>query len=221
MKQILACLDAIAPLITIIFFLRNKVVLKDQAIKHIFLFLVIQLLFNGIAIGISITMKYYFHKMGNNIVFFHLNCLFSTFAILCYFKEIKVIKTRLLIFVLFVTMYIWCLIIGDGIFRFNSIGYSLASLIILILCFKYYYFLLKNPQLDNFFYSHNFWIITGLLTYHVCNFIIFITFSYLAKNTPNTGDLWLFHNVLLAILCMYLIKAVICKKKELMLSSSL
>lgn len=221
MRNVLSYLDAFAPLLTFIFFLRNKEALKEKTFRYIFLFLIVQLLFNSMATGIALIMKYYFHEMGNNIIFFHLNCLISFYAILCYFKEVKVIKTRLLIFVLFVMMYVWCLIIGDGIFRFNSIGYSLASLSVIILCFKYYYFLLQNPQLDNFFYSPNFWIITGLLTYNVCNFIIFITFSYLAKNTPHTGDLWLFHNVLLAILCMYLIKAVICKKKELMLFSSL
>ena len=219
MKNILVYLDAVAPLFAIIFFLRNKNVLKEKAIRYIFLFLVVQLLFNGIAICVTLTMKYYYHEMGNNIIFFHLNCLFSFYVILSYFKEINVIKKRSLLFVLFVITYLGYLIIEDGFFRFNSIGFSLASLVIIIFCFKYYYFLLQNPQLDNFFYSPDFWIITGLLTYYVCNFIIFMTFSYLAKNTPHAGYLWLFHNVVLTILCIYIIKGVLCKKKELILFS--
>ncbi len=219
MKNILIYLDAIAPLLTIIFFLKNKEVVKGKEFRYIFLFLVVQFVLNTIALCIIVTMKYYFHKDGNNIIFFHLNCILSFYVLLSYFKEIGIFNKRLLIFVLFVMTYVVFIIVGDGFFRFNSMGFSLASLVIIILCFNYYYQLLKNPQLDNFFYTHNFWVITGLLTYNVCNFIIFMTFSYLAKSTPKTGNLWLFQNVLLAILCIYLVKALICKKKELRLYS--
>ena len=184
-----------------------------------FLFLIVQLFFNGISTGItsgnSFCIKFFANGLHNNHIFFHLNCLFSFYAILSYFKEINVIKKRVLLSVLFIAAYIGYLIFEDGFFRFNSIGFSLASLIIIILCFKYYYFLLKNPQLDNFFYSHDFWITTGLLTYYVCNFIIFTTYSYLSKSTLHTGNLWLFHNVVFTILCIYLIKGVLCKQKEL------
>ena len=215
MKEILKYLDFIAPLIALIFILLNKMVLKQKAIKYLFYFLIVQLFFNGIAISITLIHKYFLHNSGNNLIFFHLNCLFSFYILLNYFKEINIIKRKVWLLLIFLISYISYLVIEDGFFLFNSVGFSLASLVIIILCFKYYYFLLKNPQVDNFFYSHDFWITTGLLTYYVCNFIIFLTFSYLAKSTPHTGNLWLFHNVVFAILCIYLIKGVSCKKKEL------
>lgn len=213
MGNILKYLDFIAPFFALIFFLVNKKLLTEKAIKYMFLFLLVQLIFNGISIGISLTMR----KNGNSHVYFHLNCLLSFYFILGYFKEINILTKKLLLFILFLTAYIGYLIIEDGFFRFNSVGFSLASLIIIILCFKYYYFLLKNPQLDSFFYSHVFWITTGLFTYYVCNFIIFMTFGYITKIAFHAGYLWRFHNVVLFILCIYLIKGVSCKKKELIL----
>ncbi|MCY7292010.1 MAG: hypothetical protein LH615_07495 [Ferruginibacter sp.] len=210
MENFIKYLDFIAPFFALVFFFLNREVLKEKAIKYMGKFLVVQLIFNGVSIGISIIMK-----GGNNHIFFHLNCLWSFYFILSYFKEINILNKKYLLFVLFITLYIGYLIIEDGFLRFNSIGFSLASLIIIILCFKYYYFLLKNPQLDNFFYSHNFWITTGLFTYYVCNFIIFMTFGYLTKIADHVGYLWRFHNVVFFILCIYLIKGALCKKKEL------
>ena len=210
MWNILKYLDFIAPFFALLFFLLNGELLKEKAIRSMFLFLVVQLVFNGISIGISIA--------GGNVnthIYFHLNCLFSFYFILSYFEEIKILSKKLLLSILFITIYIGYLIIDDGFFRFNSMGFSLASLVIVILCFKYYYFLLQNPQLDSFFNSYVFWITTGLFTYYVCNFIIFSTFGYMSKIAPHAGYLWRFHNVVLFILCIYLIKGISCKKKEL------
>lgn len=218
MVIILKYLDFISPLICIIFFLFNRKLLNEKAIKFMFLFLIVQLVLNGISIAVSFTTKFYFLKKGNNHIFFHLNCLCSFYIILSYFKEINVLSKHLLLVTSFITIYICYLIIDDGFFRFNSIGFSLASLIIIILCFKYYYYLLKNPQLDSFFNSPIFWITTGLFTYYVCTFIIFITFGYMSKIAPHAGYLWRFHNVVLLILCIYLIKGFSCKKKELISS---
>ncbi len=209
MWNILKYLDFIAPFFALIWFLLNRELLKEKAIRYMFLFLIVQLVFNGISIGISIFNK------GNSHIYFHLNCLFSFYLILSYFEEIKILTKKLLLSILFITIYIGYLIIEDGFFRFNSMGFSLASLIIVILCFKYYYFLLKNPQLDSFFNSHVFWITTGLFTYNVCNFIVFVTFGYMTKIARHAGYLWRFHNVVLFILFIYLIKGVSCKKKEL------
>lgn len=210
MWNILKYLDFIAPFFALIFFLLNRELLKEKTIRYMFLFLIVQLVFNGISIGISML-----GKNGNSHIYFHLNCLFSFYLILSYFEEINILTKKLLLFLLFFTVYVGYLIIDDGFFRFNSIGFSLASMIIIILCFKYYHFLLQNPQLDSFFNSHVFWITTGLFTYYVCNFIIFITFGYMTKIALHAGYLWRFHNVVLFILCIYLIKGVSCKKKEL------
>lgn len=209
MWNILKYLDVIAPFFALILFLLNKELLKEKAIRYMYLFLIVQIVFNGISIGIGLF------RNGNTHIYFHLNCLFSFYLILSYFEEIKILTKKLLLSILFISIYISYLIMEDGFFRFNSMGFSLASLIIVILCFKYYYFLLKNPQLDSFFNSNVFWITTGLFTYYVCNFIIFSTFGYMTKIAPHAGYLWRFHNVVLFILCIYLIKGISCKKKEL------
>lgn len=89
---------------------------------------------------------------------------------------------------------------------FDSIGYSLVSVSVVIYIFLYFHQLLSNVTDQNIFQDFNFWLSAGFLIYFLGNFIIFLTYHYftlqiLATYTEAERDmltnLWGLHNCLL------------------------
>jgi len=212
LKYFLIYLDAISPLIAIIIFLVCKKVLKEKSVFYIFCYISIQLLCNGTADILYYISKTYNLSLNSHLLF-HLNCIFSLYFILKFFGEVNQLKYRSHVFFLFAVFYLLYIMIKTSPFEFNSLGFSLASLIIIIYSFNYYFLLVRTPDEINIFYTSGFWFTTGIFTYYVCSFIIFITYEYLSKKGVAVGYLWRFHNILVAILCFNLSKGVLCKRR--------
>jgi hypothetical protein len=91
---------------------------------------------------------------------------------------------------------------------FDSLGYALSSICIVVMIFLYFHQLLNNVSEAPLSRSFDFWLISGLLTYHLGSFGIFLTYNSLTQ-TVMAGEnysnenrdlltyLWGLHNVLL------------------------
>lgn len=98
---------------------------------------------------------------------------------------------------------------------FDSVGYSLTSVSVVVYVFLYFHQLLKNVSEANILREFDFWLASGYLLYYVGSFVIFVSYYYLTKrlmeNDTSLGDpslrsarrlltaLWGLHNVLLFI----------------------
>jgi hypothetical protein len=208
---ILKYLDLISPLALLLFiFFTNKVFVRRN---YIFWFLIWQTIFNGTAIVLDKLL----HKP--NLYIYHINCIVSFFVLTQYFSNILTFKkgrfTTLFILIIFIILFIYSLTKWEHLDTFNSTTFGLASFIITTYCLLYYLQNILDPTRGNITESRDFWHVTGLFTYYAGSFFIFLTYSRLAQyGTQNLGVLWLIHNVLLLIMCLYLFKGFTCKSSQ-------
>lgn len=99
-------------------------------------------------------------------------------------------------------------IVFKEFYLFDSVGYSMVSVTIVIYVFMYFHQVLKNITEQNILRQFNFWLASGYLIYFLGSFIIFLTYYYLTKKVlaVHTKEeqylinaLWGLHNVLLFI----------------------
>ncbi|MEO6914570.1 MAG: hypothetical protein ABI151_02085 [Chitinophagaceae bacterium] len=84
---------------------------------------------------------------------------------------------------------------------FDSVGYSLLSISVSMLCFAYFYQLLRNVNENKLWADFDFWIVSSMLLYFLGGFFIFLFYNILDSNTYEERELlsilWSVHNVLL------------------------
>ena len=99
-------------------------------------------------------------------------------------------------------------IIYAQLFRFDSLGYSLLSVSISVVCFMYFYEVFTHVTEKPIWYDFNFWLVSGYLFYFLVSFAIFLTYHQLTRNILDTYTseervlltvLWAVHNGLLFI----------------------
>jgi hypothetical protein len=99
-------------------------------------------------------------------------------------------------------------IVYAQLFRFDSLGYSLLSVSISIVCFMYFYQVFTHVTEKPIWYDFNFWLVSGYLFYFLVSFAIFLTYHQLTSNILDTYTseerhlltvLWGVHNCLLFI----------------------
>ena len=99
-------------------------------------------------------------------------------------------------------------IVYAQLFRFDSLGYSLLSVSISIVCFMYFYQVFTHVTEKPIWYDFNFWLVSGYLFYFLVSFAIFLTYHQLTSNILDTYTaeerrlltvLWGVHNGLLFI----------------------
>ncbi len=212
----LKLLDTTSPLLAVIVFLFYwRRVKEERSSLFIFLFLVIQLLLNGIA---NFTRNF---GISNNIPVYHSNYLLSYLILSFYFLQVipgrkKMIYTLLPLFYLSSMTY---LLFFGSIYRFNSAGFAMISIFSVTLCFVYFYDLLKKPVFEKITSQPSFWYTAGIFIFYMCNFMLFLTFEYLTeKQLLHAGRLWWLHNFMMFIFCIYCIIGVLCKPRHRKLS---
>lgn len=100
-------------------------------------------------------------------------------------------------------------LVGGGYPWFDSMGYALASISIVIMIFLYFHEMLHHVTETPLLESFDFWLICGWLMYHLGAFGIFLTYSSLTQTMHLVGEsyistgrdlftyLWGLNNVLL------------------------
>lgn len=158
------------------------------------------------AIALSIASWMVFRKMNNTWIY---NSLYvpAIGAIAYYFFDVfKAALLRSAVFVLALFNLVYFAVRNiplNSLFSFDSIGYALLSISVAIICFLYFYQLLKNVNEYRIWDDDSFWIASALLLYYLGSFFIFLFFNMLESATETDAHwmtiLWGVHNVLLFI----------------------
>lgn len=206
---ILNSLDVVAPLLALLFFMRRPKISKE--LLPIFIFCVIQLIFNFLA---SVLGQ---HEIRNYWVY-KINTILSFYIILYFFlKYLISVKKYVVTIIALVFLMIFGILFlkGDGITNYDSNSAALASLIIVGLCMYFFYSkLITKPTTEVSVPDTSiFWCIIGIFTYYAGAFFIFISYRYLI-DTSTVGTLWRFHNLLLLICCLYISYGILCKNLQ-------
>lgn len=209
-QRILIWLDAISPLLLLLFVSVNKKVIgwKDC----ILLFVASQAILNSIADILDQVID------AHNLYLYHINCAVSFILLSLYFKQTLTIKkispitiTTLVIFLLF---FIIDIIHWENFDTFNSNSLGLASFILIGYCFLYYLKQILQPTTISITKSKDFWYVTGIFTYYASNFFIFISYNWLTQNGAKLDLIWKTHNVILLIMCIYIFIGFKCKPTQ-------
>lgn len=214
MKTIITILNYIdvgAPFVTLFFFIKPFKRLSRELL-YIFAFVCIQLTTNVAASVFELLMLANYSIYAANIVlsYFLLSVMF--------YKAVgKIILWPVIgVSVLFAACAVVSITRGDGIHSYNSIVSAVASFIITAYCLVYFYWkLVKDKQTTVLTDSAFFWVIIGIFTYYTGSFFIFISYKYLIVQGDRVlGILWRFHNLLLALFCIYTIYGLTCKNYQ-------
>ena len=213
MKSIVTILNYIdigAPLIALLFFIKPFKRLSKELL-YIFVFVCVQFGTNLLATMLE-------QLRIPNYTLYAVNIILS-FIILS-FLFYRVIDTMHKFIagaaILFTIIAISSVANGDGIDTYNSVLAAVASFLITCYCLIFFYKkLVSNNTRSGLTESSLFWIIIGVFTYYTGSFFIFISYKYLMVQEANViGILWRFHNVLLAIFCIYTIYGLACKNYQ-------
>jgi len=207
-SKIFVYLDTVSPILLFLFSLKqSKEVWRRDFILW---FILIQAFLNTIAIIYDQVL------LENNLFIYHINCI-ASFIVLSFFfkatfKQEKISDYTKPLILIFFVFYFIDLVWGDGIGSFNSNTYGFASFILVGYCLIYYLKKLLNPVTTNIAYTRSFWYVTGIFTYFSGSFVIFLSYNYLtALEIEKLHLLWMLHNFIFLIMCIYIFIGLLCK----------
>ena len=217
--SLIAYIDTIAPFLLLVLFFIYKTNLRKELLAF-YLFVGAIFLFNLIS-GLLPQIQLYLHKERNNIIIYHISCIFYFILLLNLFKNIQE-SFQLKILDIFIALFFAALVVYNFLnwskaSRFNSNTFGLLSFWVIIRCLAYYSQKFLEPAEDDILSSSIFWIISGLFLYFSLSFFIFISYEMLSdKITKEIYQLvyylWFTQNFILALSCVFYLKGVRCRQ---------
>ncbi len=149
----------------------------------------------------------------SNNPFYNIHSLvrFTCFSLFFYLSD-KVYRRKFVLLEasLFILFVIFNFTLVENFFNFDSFSGTLfivESFCLLIFCLLYYLHEL-NADSDNIMSTKEFWLVTGLSTYVVINFFVFLFYEpLLSQNRHLATNIWNIHNVAYIFLCIFISKA--------------
>lgn len=218
-------LEALSPLIPLLLLLitysRQKLKVTNALSLHFTLIFILKTIvvwtghynipniryYNAICIVSFCTIAYIFFQVFNLTVY----------------KKALVVSSVLYIFVFFILLIFW-----DDNMSFNSTGFSLASLLIIVYSFLYFKEKIALADVQQAFFDKTFWIVTGLFIYYFGCFFIFLTFRFLTLNgiltdlieeRKSLGTLWGIQNIIYFLSCISVSIGILWRKSQIRYTS--
>jgi hypothetical protein len=174
----------------------------NNKIKIWFLFI-----FNLLAAVLMFLASYKVLPQRNNIIEYDLLLLFASIFINIYFyltfeRKFKK-KFSLIILILGLLNFIQRDFIFHSYLQFDSIGFYLFSLFMIIMVFMYFSQVLKRVSNESIFLNFDFWINIAFFIYHLGAIIIFLSIYALSvlvsrwQDHLSIGSLWAGQNIFL------------------------
>jgi hypothetical protein len=151
-------------------------------------------------------------RTGSNIAYYDILCLLTSICFSIYFfYALKVIWKKIVSIALCATQIVYY-ILSNVLFKnaplFDSMGYVILSMGIVIMIFMFLHQTLGHITEESLSLNFDFWFTSSQLIYFLGSFIIFLTFNYLTRKIMPTENyspenrilltrLWGVHNVLL------------------------
>lgn len=185
---------------------------QPKYLRPVIWYLWIALLINLLCDVISDFPKSTFLGDSNN-AFYNIHSLvrFTCFSLFFYLDD-KVYNRKFVLIVasLFTLFVIFNFTLFEKFFNYESFSSTLfivESFCLLIFCLLYYLHELKADS-ENITSTKEFWLVTGLSTYVVINFFVFLFYEPLLLQNYNLAiKIWDIHNVAYILLCIFISKA--------------
>ena len=216
MNSVLYNLDIIGPLSALVylFFRKPKV---EGAFLWLILFVVSLFICNLSAFLVQQVPIFFGKKPGVNLFVYHIGCAFYVIILSKFFS--LVLKSKYLIidclfFIPFLILSVLNIIYLNRTFTI----YGVTSIWVVIKCLSYYTQKFQEPPKEDLLQNRLFWIISGLFLYFSVAFFTFITYDFFTIGIlkgvmpKSVGAFWLVHNIILAVSCLFYIKAIECKE---------
>ncbi|HMH31937.1 MAG TPA: hypothetical protein VK543_02850 [Puia sp.] len=141
--------------------------------------------FLAMTILVELTASYFIVKYGENVsvynIFNIVNFCFYYFVL----REIITNKTAkkviFYIMMIFLPLAVCNLLFVQKIGNFNSMTFSIGSLLIVGMCVYYFFELFQLPKAINLLREPAFWICSGLLFFFVCSFPFFGLINFISN----------------------------------------
>jgi len=159
-----------------------------------------------------------------NIVIYDILCLLTSICLSVYFFYSLIIPWKKMVTVVLCLTQISQFVLSNIVFKsaplFDSMGYVILSVCIVIMIFMYLHQILSNVTEEALSLNFDFWFVSSQLIYFLGSFIIFLTFNYLTRkilpaelyseeNRTLLTNLWGVHNVLLFLSSLLTLGSVI------------
>lgn len=206
--KLLNYLDTI-PLLVLLLVAKNDKTLRGSSILY---YIIIQLIFN---LSANILNEFGW----KNLYLYHLNCLFSFYALSVFYSQLFNTKQLLRgiagVAFIFTVLFFYNIYKWESVMVFNSNTFGIASFILCAYALYYYLQLYKNPNPVNLARSRNFWFNTGIFSYYTITFFIFLTYQKLTEEkAPLLRIVWKLHNFIFLIMCIYFFIGILCKRSQ-------
>ncbi len=179
--------------------------------SHLFYYVLMQAILNFTA---SIIVDVFFKT--NNIWLYQLNCFLSFVILFSFFKKFiffRVSNLAINIFAAVFMCFLAIIIFFESQNAFNSLSYTTVSIAITFLCLNYYWFLISKMPTESILKNPFFFIVTGLLIYYSSNILVFASYRFLTIEHVQTKSFWIlwkFHNFMLTLMCIFILKGFTC-----------
>lgn len=197
------------PFSYLLFFIANIFIFNKSSVKSMALFY-----YSGIATVLMCAASgcVAFQLTTNNIFFYYLFEIATSFVLIVIIKNISINKTikKLLFFILLLNAFysIYLLAIFSSISLFNSLGAVVISFCVMVMTLFYFIQKFKKVELTKIYHTLDFWVIVRFFFLHCTNFFILLYYYYLTKKIYPNGsyndavivtNLWGLHNIVLFI----------------------
>ncbi len=211
MRTLIVWLDTIAPMIGFVVGITStRMSFGNKTKIWLLLYLLSSFLFNGVSNIVS-----EFFDMNNHVLYHSENLLNFIFLSLFFFHLPALQRYQQFIkfiTILFVVAGITYKLVEVNYFIFDSSGFVWSSILFTLYALAFYNGLIQGQKGENLFKLPDFWMVTGVFFYYASCFFIFILYRhYTNLGITNTGMLWRFQNIMLSIMCIFIIKGFLCR----------
>ena len=177
--------------------------------------------FLSLIILVEFTAKYIGHKLGNNAILYNFfsTIEFTFYSLLYreYFENKRNKKISEILIVVFFLFFLINSIFFQGFFDFQNYTFVVQSFFIILLIFFYLFESFESIQNVNLFSEPIFWISTGLLLFHLGDFVDNLLMNYFLSHEKSeaTRIFELVNNNLIIVLySCFTIAFLICRRPK-------
>jgi hypothetical protein len=129
-------------------------------------------------------------KSGNHFIFNIYLLIQFLFYFTFFYKTFQTRKLKtftMVVSISFIVYLLFAFIFLNGFYTFNSLGFTIGSVVTILFCLLYFGTLFNAEGFINYFKIPMFWIATGILFFFVGNFLYLSFLNYILENNLDTG----------------------------------